>query len=47
MPKDGAKPGDAKPKRKKAEDNAAASPQAPSGPTVDDNEPLPLVPEFR
>jgi lipopolysaccharide export system protein LptA len=47
MPKDGAKPGDAKPKRKKAGDDAAASPQAPSGPAVDDNEPLPLVPEFR
>ncbi|MGK2922101.1 MAG: LptA/OstA family protein [Methyloceanibacter sp.] len=44
MPKeDGANPK----KRKKAGDNAAESPQAPSGPMVDDNEPLPLVPEFR
>jgi len=34
-------------KRKKAGDSAAESPQAPSRPMVDDNEPLPLVPEFR
>ena len=49
MPKEGgAKPGRAKPNKPAGrEGNAAASPQTPSGPAVDDTEPLPIVPEFR